>query len=130
MLLDFWATWCPPCRESVPALLGLRKKYADRPFEIVGISSDNDQQVWQAFIAAHHMDWPDHFDGAGSVAELFNVHAFPTYIVLDRDGFIRFRQSGFGEMTSGELAEAIDKALKRPPMLQPVAAAAAVGVQN
>jgi hypothetical protein len=49
---------------------------------------------------------------------------------LDRDGFIRFRQSGFGEMTSGELAEAIDKALKRPPMLQPVAAAAAVGVQN
>ena len=121
VLLDFWATWCPPCRDSVPTLLGIRKKYAERPFEIVGVSADDDKGAWQAFVAAHHMDWPDHFDGGGSVCDLFNVHSFPTYIVLDRDGFIRFRESGFDGDVAIELEEAIDKALKRPPMLQPAA---------
>jgi thiol-disulfide isomerase/thioredoxin len=118
VLLDFWATWCPPCRESVPALVRLRAKYAGQPFEIVGISRDHDDRAWQAFIDAHHMDWPDHYDGSGSVSELFSVHAFPTYIVMDREGIMRFRQSGFDTTTPGELQAAIDKALKMPPTAQ------------
>ena len=77
------------------------------------------------------MDWPDHFDGGGTVAGLFDVHAFPTYIVLDRDGFIRFRKSGYGESeTASDLREAIDKALKRPQMPQAPAAAAPSSAQN
>jgi hypothetical protein len=87
----------------------------------VGVSADGDKGAWQAFVAAHHMHWPDHFDGGGSVRDLFDVHSFPTYIVLDRDGFIRSRQSGFDADVAIELEEAIDKALKRPPMLQPAA---------
>lgn len=114
ILLDFWGTWCPPCRESVPMLLSLHKKYANRPFEMVGISSDDDEQAWKAFIAANHMAWPEYIDLSGRVQEQFQINSFPTYIVLDRQGIIRFRQSGVGMFTSGDLEEAINKALKKP----------------
>ena len=113
VLLDFWGTWCPPCRESVPILQNLRKKYAGKGFQLVGISSDDDEDVWKTFIAAHGMNWSEYLDTSGEVQEHFKIESFPTYIVLDKDGVIRFRQSGLGEDTSMELQDAINKALKR-----------------
>jgi len=126
VLLDFWGTWCPPCRESVPMLVGIRKKYLSRPFQMVGISSDDDQQAWKNFIAAHHMDWPEYIDLSGSVREAFSVESYPTFVVLDRDGVIRFRQSGVNAgLSEEELEEAIGKALKRPSQPSAVAEPAA-----
>ncbi len=115
VLLDFWGTWCPPCRASVPMLSQLRKKYAEKPVLMVGISSDENEQAWKHFIAANHMDWPEYIDLSGKVREVFEVHSYPTYFVVDREGIIRFRKSGFGQESQSELEEAIDKALKRPP---------------
>lgn len=114
VLLDFWGTWCPPCRESVPMLLDLRKKYSNKPFQIVGISSDDDQDVWSTFIEAKHMDWPEYLDVSGEVQEAFKIESFPTYVVLDKDGVIRFRQSGLSQTTQGDLEDTVSKALKRP----------------
>jgi thiol-disulfide isomerase/thioredoxin len=114
VLLDFWGTWCPPCRESVPILREINKRYAGKPFQIVGVSSDDDEDVWKTFIAAQHMDWAEYIDLSGNVQESFKIESFPTYIVLDKDGVIRFRQSGFGQTTAMELDEAIGKAIKRP----------------
>ena len=125
VLLDFWGTWCPPCRESVPILRDLNKKYAGKPFQLVGISSDNDEDVWKTFIQAQHMDWSEYIDLSDEVLQAFKIESFPTYIVLDKDGVIRFRQSGLGEYTQGELAEAINKALKRESDPKLAAAAAA-----
>lgn len=125
VLLDFWGTWCPPCRASVPMLAQLRKKYTEKPVLIVGISSDENEAAWKHFIAANHMDWPEYIDLSGEVRELFEVHSYPTYFVVDRDGIIRFRQSGFGEESLAELEEAIDKALKRPPQAGAVKTTAA-----
>jgi thiol-disulfide isomerase/thioredoxin len=113
VLLDFWGTWCPPCRESVPVVRGLQKKYAGKGFLIVGISSDDDEEVWRTFIQAQQMNWSEYIDLSGNVQQAFKIESFPTYIVLDKDGVIRYRQSGFGEATQGELEEAINKALKR-----------------
>jgi hypothetical protein len=79
----------------------------------VGISSDNDEEVWRTFIGAQHMDWWEYIDLEGKVLEEFKVESFPTYVVVDKDGVVRFRQSGFGELTQGELEDAINKALKR-----------------
>jgi|SRR5271156_3920385 len=114
VLLDFWGTWCPPCRESVPTLVGLQKKFSDRPFQIVGVSSDTEEDKWKAFIAAKKMTWPEYIDLPGSVQALFDIHEFPTYIVLDRNGVIQMRQSGYDIEIGAQLEEAINKALKKP----------------
>lgn len=125
VLLDFWGTWCPPCRESVPILRDLNKKYWGKAFQLVGVSSDDDEEVWKTFIQAQHMDWPDYIDLSDEVQKAFKVDSYPTFIVLDKDGVIRFRQSGVGGETAGELSDAINKALKREsdPKLAAVAAA-------
>jgi peroxiredoxin len=127
VLLDFWGTWCPPCRESVPTLVGLQKKFSDRPFQIVGVSSDTDQDKWKTFIAAKKMTWPEYIDLPGSVQALFDIHEFPTYIVLDRNGVIQMRQSGYDIETGGQIEEAINKALKKPYNPEATQAAATKG---
>ena len=125
VLLDFWGTWCPPCRESVPILRDLNKKYSGKAFQLVGVSSDDDEDVWKTFIQAQHMDWPDYIDLSDEVQKAFKIDSYPTFIVLDKDGVIRFRQSGVGEGTAGELTDAINKALKHEsdPKLAAVVAA-------
>lgn len=125
VLLDFWGTWCPPCRESVPILRDLNKKYLGKAFQLVGVSSDDDEEVWKTFIQAQRMDWPDYIDLSDEVQKAFKIDSYPTFIVLDKDGVIRFRQSGVGGETAGELSDAINKALKREsdPKLAAVAAA-------
>jgi thiol-disulfide isomerase/thioredoxin len=128
VLLDFWGTWCPPCRESVPVVRGLQKKYAGKGFQIVGVSSDDDEDVWRTFIQAQQMNWSEYIDLSGTVQQAFKIDSFPTYIVLDKDGVIRYRQSGFGEATQGDLEEAINKALKRES--DPKLAAAALAEQQ
>jgi TonB family protein len=125
-LLDFWGTWCPPCRASIPTIAGLQKQFAKKQVEFVGISSDSDEDAWRKFIAANHMVWSEYRDSDDHVQRAFQVDSFPTYIVLDRNGVIRFRQSGFAEQLSGgEISEALNKALKEKPEAAPVAASSA-----
>ena len=125
VLLDFWGTWCPPCRESVPALRVLNKKYAGKPFQLVSVSSDDDEDVWKTFIKAERMDWFQYIDLPGKVLGAFKVDSFPTFVVLDKDGVIRFRESGEGSSTQMELEDAINKYLKRESDPKLAAAAAA-----
>jgi thiol-disulfide isomerase/thioredoxin len=113
ILLDFWGTWCPPCRESVPILRNLNKRYSGKPFQLVGVSSDDDEDVWRTYIEAQHMNWSEYIDLSGDVQSAFKIESFPTYIVLDKDGVVRYRQSGLGESTQGDIEDAINKALKR-----------------
>jgi peroxiredoxin len=113
VLLDFWGTWCPPCRESVATLRDLQKKYAGKGFALISVSPDDDEDVWRTFIEAQKMNWSEYIDLSGEVLSAFHVESFPTYVVLDKDGVMRFRQSGFAQSTEGELVDAINKALKR-----------------
>jgi len=62
----------------------------------------------------HQMTWPEYIDLPGSVQALFDIHEFPTYIVLDRNGVIQMRQSGYDIEIGAQLEEAINKALKKP----------------
>ena len=113
VLLDFWATWCPPCVASVPAFRTLHKKYEKEPsFMMIAISSDKEVDAWRAFIARNQMGWPQYRDRDSKVQRAFEVHAFPTYIVIDHEGIVRFRSTGFGRTGTATIEEAIRKALK------------------
>jgi tetratricopeptide (TPR) repeat protein len=113
VLLDFWATWCAPCVASVPAFRTLYKKYEREPsFVMIAISSDREVGAWRAFIAKNQMVWPQYRDRDSKVQRAFDVHAYPTYIVIDHEGITRFRGSGFGSAGTAAIEEAIRKALK------------------
>ena len=123
-LLDFWGTWCPPCRESIPILKNVQKKYAAKGFQLVSISSDDDEDLWKTFVESQHMEWLEYLDSSSEVQKAFKIESFPTFIVVDKDGVIRFRQSGVGPETQSDLEDAINRALKKEsdPVLAKAAA--------
>lgn len=113
VVLDFWGTWCPPCVESIPSLRSLHKKFSKEPsFMLIGISSDSEEETWRAFTTKEKMIWPQFWDSQRKVQRAFNVRAFPSYIVIDHEGIIRFRTSGTSWERSAYLSEAIKKHLK------------------
>lgn len=113
VVLDFWGTWCPPCVASVPSLRSLHKRYTKEPsFVLIGISSDSEEETWRDFTTKNKMIWPQYWDRDHRVQRAFNVRAFPTYIVIDHEGIMRFRSSGTSWERSAYLEDAIKKQVK------------------
>ncbi|MGA0112183.1 MAG: peroxiredoxin family protein [Chthoniobacterales bacterium] len=112
VLIDFWATWCPPCVEEVPGVVEASEKFKDRGFEIVGISLDQDKAALEKFIAENKMTWPQFFDGKGwdnELAKRFNIQSVPTMWLLDREGKLA------DPNPRGRLEQAIQAALDQQP---------------
>ena len=113
VLLDFWGTWCPPCVESVPELRNLQKRYAKEPsFMLIGISSDSDDATWREFTEKNRMVWPQYRDKDRKILQAFNIRAFPTYIIIDHEGIVRYQSVGFSWMRAGSLDDTVKKYLK------------------
>ena len=110
VLLDFWASWCGPCVQSVPELRDLYRRYRRDGLVIVGISSDGDEQIWKEFTARTKMNWPQFRDETSRVHIAFNIRALPTYILLDQEGIVRFLAVGWQQ--PGKLDNAILKQIK------------------
>src|SRR4030095_9812371 len=114
VLLDFWGTWCGPCVASVPALRDLNKKYAkESGVVMLGVSSDGDEDKWKTFTAKEKMVWPQYLDRDHAVQRAFAVRAFPTYIVIDAEGIVRYRDVGTSFEREANLTSAINKEIKR-----------------
>jgi len=91
VLVDFWATWCPPCREEVPNVVAAYKKYHDQGFEVVGISLDQDKDALQSFVKDKGMAWPQYFDGKeweNEISSRFGIDAIPAMWLLDKKGML------------------------------------------
>ena len=113
VVLDFWGTWCPPCVDSVPELRNLHKRYSKEPsFMLIGISSDNDEDEWREFTVKNKMVWPQYRDRDRRIQRAFGIRAFPTYIVIDHEGIVRFMSSGSSWQRSANLDDAIRKQVK------------------
>lgn len=113
VVLDFWATWCPPCVASVPDLRALQKRYANEPsFVLIGISADHDEQAWREFSEKNRMVWPQYLDRDGRITCAFGIHAFPTYIVIDHEGILRYQGIGMGLVGAQNLDDAIRKQVR------------------
>lgn len=113
VLLDFWGTWCPPCVASVPSLRDMRKHYAkEKAFVMISISVHDEEETWRAFVAKNQMAWTQYFDRDGKLQRAFAVNRFPTYILIDHEGIVRFRVSGMSFEREEALNSAIHKQIK------------------
>jgi thiol-disulfide isomerase/thioredoxin len=107
VVLDFWATWCPPCVAMLPVMDGLHTRWASHGVAFLGVNSDGGGATLaeiRAFLASHHIPYPVVVDD-GSVGALYKVDSLPTLVVIGRDG--RIRQSFIGYTT----ARTLDRAL-------------------
>jgi thiol-disulfide isomerase/thioredoxin len=89
VLVNFWATWCPPCREEVPNVVAAYQKYHDKGFEVLGVSLDQDQNTLQAFTRDNGMVWPQYFDGKGwsnEIARSQGIRSIPAMWLVGKDG--------------------------------------------
>ena len=96
VLMDFWATWCGPCREALPHVREMAKKFQGQPVVILSVSLDSDEEKWKEFIAKNDMTWPQYRDGGftGSIAKMFNVEAIPHTFTIDADGVLQEEHIG------------------------------------
>ena len=92
LLVDFWATWCPPCRAELPNVIRTYGKYHDKGFEIIGISLDSERDTLDTFLKKQDgMTWPQYFDGKGwgnKLAAKYGVQSIPFTILIGSDGKI------------------------------------------
>jgi thiol-disulfide isomerase/thioredoxin len=120
VLIDFWGTWCPPCVEATPVLKEIHKEFSNEKnkFVMIGVSSDApaDAQKLRDFVAEHKMAWKEIHDTSRRILAAFELHSYPTYVVIDAEGIIRERLSGWNRVTTkGQLQSAIGKWLKQIP---------------
>lgn len=109
VLLDFWATWCPPCMEELPNMIATYEKYHDKGFEIIGVSADRNRSALTGVLEEKSIAWPNLYNREqdASLVEAFNIQAFPTLLLLDREGVVVAMNPRGPEMEKavGELIE-------------------------
>jgi thiol-disulfide isomerase/thioredoxin len=120
VLLDFWATWCGPCREALPHLKDVAKKFQGEPLVILSVSLDSDELKWKDFITQNEMNWPQYRDGGfeGSVAKLFGVTAIPHTFTIDADGVLQDEHIGDASI-EGKLKKLLARARDVPSNAPP-----------
>tara|TARA_R110002073_G_scaffold145532_1_gene297630 strand:+ start:1438 stop:2520 length:1083 start_codon:yes stop_codon:yes gene_type:complete len=108
LLLEFWASWCLPCRETNPELKKVYNEFKDRKFEILGISIDNNIKNWKTAIKKDNLDWIQVIDSLEVSKEKFMLNGVPYNILLDENGKILKRN-----LNPKELSKLLSKQLKK-----------------
>jgi len=112
VLVDFWASWCGPCKESFPAINRLEAKYASKGLVIIGVGVDDDAEKFKAFSTKMGATFPLVHDSAHKAAGFFNPPGMPSSYVVDRKGVIRYVHTGYhGAKTEAEYTTEIEALL-------------------
>ena len=101
IIMNFWATWCPPCRAEMPGLNRFYEAHQDEGLVILAINEQEDEATVRPFIQANNFSFPVLLDAQGRVASQYSTRSFPTTFIIDRDGVIQHVQTG--EISEREL---------------------------
>lgn len=107
VLISFWATWCPPCRDEMPSLNRLYREFRNRGLAIVAVSTDRSASPVKDFLGKTPVDFPVLMDSDSKVARQFKVFSLPTTFLLDRNGVIVQKYLGEEEWDSAKIRDKI-----------------------
>ena len=107
VLISFWATWCPPCRDEMPSLNRLYREFRNRGLAIVAVSTDRSASLVKDFLGKTPVDFPVLMDSGSKVARQFKVFSLPTTFLLDRNGAIVQKYLGEEEWDSAKIRDKI-----------------------
>ena len=111
--VDFWASWCRPCKNSFPWMIAMKQRFRDKPFEIIAINLDNDKALADEFLASQAINFPVGFDPEARIAESYGVEGMPSSFLIDPQGKLRIRYTGFWNKSKNEKEKSIDDLLKQ-----------------
>jgi thiol-disulfide isomerase/thioredoxin len=113
--VDFWASWCIPCRLSLPTLERLYKQHASRGFVVVGVNKDVRKDDAERFLSRTPVSFVLVDDSDDAAAKAFDVKTMPSGYLVDRKGIVRHVHGGFTKSTADALAEEVEKLLAESP---------------
>lgn len=113
VMINFWASWCGPCRQEMPLLDKLHQRYKKLGFTLLGVNVEQDTSAAQAFLKDTPVSFPILYDRENSVSRLYKVVGMPSTVVVDRDGKLRFRHTGYVPGDEVEYSKMIRAAMKR-----------------
>lgn len=112
VLLNFWATWCGPCRIEMPTLQAVSEDYADRDFQLISVAGDLEgAEVVAPYMKSLGLTFPGLIDQAGKVQDLYFVNALPMSFLLDRNGVIAYKLVGFFDWNQPKFRGLLDELL-------------------
>jgi cytochrome c biogenesis protein CcmG/thiol:disulfide interchange protein DsbE len=113
VLVDFWATWCPPCKATIPELISVEERYGDKGVIVLGVSIDEGRDVsakLSAFSREHNMNYPV-LIGTDAVEDSYDITSIPTMLLVDKEGKIRDLYRGYRENFQKVVSAEIEKLL-------------------
>jgi thiol-disulfide isomerase/thioredoxin len=113
VLLDFWATWCGPCKQTLPDVARVAKDYASDPLlVIISVSQDTDAAKWKAFIQENNMTWPQYRDANNTLGDAYGVTSIPRFFSIDTNGVLKSEKVGSGTDVRSLVSDLLKKAHK------------------
>lgn len=111
--LDFWASWCGPCRQSLPMMNDIRNKLKKKGFEVLAVNLDEEPEAGRAFLKQFPVQYPVVSDVEGKTPEQYGLQGMPTSYLIDRKGKVQLVHVGFKKSDIGELEKKITQLLKK-----------------
>lgn len=114
VMIDFWASWCDPCKDSFPVMSELQKTYGGKGFVLIAINVDENRSDMEDFLKSHAAKFTVVRDASQKLVEKTGIGTMPSAFLIDRDGKVRFTHSGYhGSETKKKYVEEIESLLKK-----------------
>lgn len=111
--VDFWASWCGPCRKSLPELNDIRKSLRKKGFEVIAVNLDEDKEEALDFLKQHPVGYPTVRDVSGKTPSEYKVRGMPSSYLVDRKGIVRYVHEGYKSSDKKHITEKIQQILRQ-----------------